>query len=1308
LIFVLHDDESTDREPYLSIPKYCLRNLLAGGKSINQEPTVTLSIKESGERPNATYQFHILLDGKVLTSNQSLSLPDSQAVREISRSFGALFEQGCQPEMKADAQRVLGKQLFDLWLATSWEKIKSGVPVCSLRFLVIASEIPEILNLPWELLLPPDSDFLGINPLFRIRRFPSSARQMAPFQGELRARPLRLLFMACSPSDQPTLDYEREEEALFRAIYGQDVAFESCDQGTFEELKEKVSEFKPHVVHLTGHGAVLEGQGRFAFEIEDGTADLVPSEELRQFLAGSGVQCVFVSGCQSGKAPREALAGICQCLVGAEVPLAVGWAASIADDLATNFARTFYKTLKDDQPVDRALTLARQEAWKACEERGDPSWTLPVLYSATIQSMIFNSDPQKPVELPSLPTIVQEALPGMKEGYAEYFVGRRREQQRLLPALRRGDWQVVIITGLGGSGKSTLATRLARKLETSGFIPIPVASSKENPLNSARLLQAFADAFRKAARKTRKENASKADELASLAEDLNNPKISVESRLHDAVAALNEGRFLLLLDNFEANLDEADRHILDSEISGFYQHLLESLSGGSRIIITTRYPPSDAPVLPPKVHKEDLGDFPESSFLKILQRDPEVERRIRSGELPMALLKTLHKTFGGTPRFLLQIREAIKEMDAKLLEAELAKVELPTGTKPGELQKLRDKYFADIFTERLYGYLSIESQKALCRSAAYGVPVTMEGLKAVALEPLDSVRDFARSWQDRAFAYQETGKSKESLWMIYGLLRGWLLANLSTDGQKDARRAAGDFLVEMGWKDRESDLGLSWVDCLMEARFQYLRAGEIDLARKITSRLSDRLARAGFYDHVRQLNMELLDYEKHSSPMSWIAKAYFDQGEYVSAEIWYHRCEDASDISDPNLQMAIYGLASIEMKKGDYDQAREKFERVLKTLNQTGNRYGEAYSLHSLASIDFEKADYSLAREKFEKVLEIRQKIGDLAGEAATLHSLAMIDLKQGYYDQAHENFKKALEIRQQIGDHVGEGATMHAMASVDLRKGDYDQAREKFEKVLEIRQQIGDLAGEAATLHQMAMIDLNKGNYYQARDNFKKVLEFAQKAGDRFVEAGGLHGLASIDLNEGNYDRARENFKKALEIRQQIGNRAGEIATLHQLAMIDLYKGNYDLARENLKKALEIAQKIGNRVGEAASLGALASIDLKRGDYDQAHENFENSLKNYQHIGDRVGEASAFSQLGITSWHMGRRHEALGLIALGHVILAYLGHSYAKESFKNLSSAASQLGCSQEQFDALLKEVAEAYDKDHGQGLIDAAFPKA
>ncbi|HUS76040.1 MAG TPA: tetratricopeptide repeat protein, partial [Methanothrix sp.] len=740
--------------------------------------------------------------------------------------------------------------------------------------------------------------------------------------------------------------------------------------------------------------------------------------------------------------------------------------------------------------------------------------------------------------------------PGMKEGYTEHFVGRRREQQRLLPALKSGDIDVLIITGLGGSGKSALATRLARKLETSGFIPIPVASSKENPLNSTRLLQAFGDAYREAARKHRSEGATqKASKLDALVHDFKNPELSVEDRLHDAVASLNEGRFLLLLDNFESNLDEADRHILDSEISRFYQYLLESLSGSSRAIITARYLPSDVSTLPPKVLREDLSDFPESSFLKILQRDPEVERRSRSGELPMALLRELYKKFGGTPRFLLQIREVIKKMDAELLKAELAKVELPTGTEPGELEKLRDEYVGGIFIERLFGYLSPESQKALSRAAVYGVAVNLEGLAAVAGVPLNDAGAFARSWQDRALAYQVTDKSWEYLWIVYGLLRGWLLDRLSADERKGAHKAAGDFLVELEKQNLEGMLGLSCVDCLMEARSQYLHSMSFEPARATTNRLSGVLTRSGFYDGVRSLNSELLEFEEHPSPMSWIARTYLDQGDYVSAKSWYQRCLAASSGLNPQM---------------------------------------EAMALHGLAMIDANKGDHITASKKFEESLKIQKEVGDREGEASTWHALATIDL---------------------------------------IFKGNHISARGKYEKSLKIRQQIDDREGEAATWNQLAM----------------------------------------IDLIEDDCDSALVKYGKSLKIREQIGDRAGEAITLQNLSTIDANKGNYDSALDKCEKSLKIQQQIG----------------------------------------DRAGEAATFNQIGIISDRRGRTEEGLRLVAISYLIVKSIGHEKSQLCSKNLSVIASRLNYSQESFDDMLKEVADSYAKDRGQGLIEAAFPK-
>ena len=80
---------------------------------------------------------------------------------------------------------------------------------------------------------------------------------------------------------------------------------------------------------------------------------------LRSNPAGSGVRLVFVSGCQSA---RAGAAGLCQRLSAAgHVPLALGWGASIADDRATDFARSLYHDLGSGQPMDRAVAAARRE-----------------------------------------------------------------------------------------------------------------------------------------------------------------------------------------------------------------------------------------------------------------------------------------------------------------------------------------------------------------------------------------------------------------------------------------------------------------------------------------------------------------------------------------------------------------------------------------------------------------------------------------------------------------------------------------------------------------------------------------------------------------------------------------------------------------------------------------------------------------------------------------------------------------------------------------------------------------------------------
>ncbi|MCI0489841.1 MAG: hypothetical protein L0229_24890 [Blastocatellia bacterium] len=204
----------------------------------DQLSTITLSIRDKGTPGQPAFIFNLMLDGKVIESDQSLSPDQSQSVRDFSRAYGNLFEHRFAPGVASDNLKVLGAQLFDLWLARAWDRLKTGIPSGAKRSLIIASDAPDALNLPWELMRPPGNDFIAFDPKYSIRRLPSTDPTLAPFAGRLPPRPLRILFMACSPQDLASLDFEREEESLIRAIAsaGPDVTFDSGDLGSFEEL----------------------------------------------------------------------------------------------------------------------------------------------------------------------------------------------------------------------------------------------------------------------------------------------------------------------------------------------------------------------------------------------------------------------------------------------------------------------------------------------------------------------------------------------------------------------------------------------------------------------------------------------------------------------------------------------------------------------------------------------------------------------------------------------------------------------------------------------------------------------------------------------------------------------------------------------------------------------------------------------------------------------------------------------------------------------------------------------------------------
>ena len=1032
-------------------------------------------------------------DGALIGPAVALDGPTLRQLEELRIAFEGLFDRHRSPGPVVDAGllRAMGDLLFETFV----RGILPDLPAAGARgphTLLVRSTDPAFLNLPWELVRLPGSDLpLGCDPLWAVLRVPGGPAAPAP---PLPADPgpLRLLFLAAAPDGDVPLDYEQEEDAMLRATerLSQDVVvLPFAETGGIAELAELVSRHRPHVVHLSGHGDVdLKGVGWFLFEDERGRPAPEPAETIaNRVFRGSAVRCVMLNACKTGQAAASGLAGR---LVAAGVPVVLGWGEPVLDTTATRFAAAFYHALAAGERVPAAAAKARQEVWRenrktgAGQELWDATFALPRLFAAGPDpDLVDRAAPLRPYAGPKTePELLGDDIKGLREG----FVGRRRLQQRLIPPLRDGAVTVAVLTGIGGMGKSTLATRAAGRLREAGFEVIGVKAFRgATPADAGRLflhnklLPALARPFLTTA--------------PEVYRAIRNGEIDVADRVAVAVAEWKKRKLALVIDNFEDVLDDGLR-IADEGLRAAYRCLTRDLTGGSRVIVTCRHLPADTPDPATARHLawHDVKDFQAFELVKFLWRNKAVEARIRAGEIDRPLVERLHRAFGGTPGFLVQLRALLGTGDV----AELVD-DLPTSV----LEEKRQQYCNDIMLPRLYGLLSPEARTAVSRLAVSEQPLPSDGLAlAAGLPESQAVAGIATAANyGLAQVFAEPGKP--TLYHVPGLIRGWLTTEDRLPAE--ARRAVDATLARF-WKasyekDRESDLQVTIEVELLACRTHAERAGLVDEFRWASLHLARRLTALAEWKAARGMLEEISEQDR-------------------DGPAWHQ-------------------LATIDVHEGAYPAARDKLARSLAITQQIGDRAGEAATWHNLASIDLNEGAYPAARDKFARALATRQQIGDRAGEAATWHNLASIDLNEGAYPAARDKFARALAMRQQIGDRAGEAKTWHGLASIDLNEGAYPAARDKLARSLAIKQQVGDRAGEAATWHQLASIDLREGAYSAARDKYAKSLAMRQQVGDRAGEAATWYQLGLVAWATGRKAEAVRLIAVCYQIDNAIGH---------------------------------------------------------------------------------------------------------------------------------------------------------------------------
>ncbi|MCX6672648.1 MAG: hypothetical protein NTY37_02595 [Methanothrix sp.] len=963
---------------------------------------ITITVSEAGTAAARTFAYKILVEGNVV-AERTLNPVQTQQVLETASQYFSLMQGARQASAKSYLP-ILRDGLIHLFLEKGWQDFQAKI-LPGAR-LTIASPIPEVLQLPWELL--PLSRQTDGNESFSIIRLPQAADGLIASLAKLSPGPLRVLFLAAEP-----LDYEEEEQSILEAAEGLDMTLAISESGTWDGLKGRAESFRPHLVHLAGQGKVSGGCAVFSMQGLAGRADLRFAEELALALKDSGLVGIILSGRQSE--PPLALHLLCQRLA-ESIPLAVAWNAPTAA------ARPLYRSLAAGQSMDEALLSVRREI------SADPATfsfpvSVPALYSIYDLPGIFDTQ-KSATSVPLVPEL--PALPGLIEGRTECFVNRRRDLQRLIPALLEGGAQALIITGPNGVGKSALAVHLARLLAPAGYSVLPIYSSPHNRISAARILEAAVGHL-----------SGMGEEAA--AKSLKDPKRSVRERLQSLVDVLKASRILMIWDGLE--LDGKTGKILDPDLAKLYLLMLKGMTAG-RVIITCGAMPADALSLPARAWQWKLEELGKAAFIRYLLRDEVVADRYKRGEISYAELALHHLAFLGHPAHLAQTGKALSLGDLAADEDPLAK---------------------------LISRLGAASSHALLQVAVFNVAMSPAGLSAVSGLTEEQAAANASAWQGLSLAYAEgllwavPSSFRAGLSRLDVLLeaRGHYLAAGDLDNAIAVTAHISGYLQRRGYYSELIRLNQELLDLDKPAAAgpaawiakAHLVQGEYRKAAEWYGRALQIAPDAAAY---HGLGTALMHQEKYDLAKESLQKA---------AEAFYA----AGDLSDE--ASSLSSLASIDMLKGENAAAAEKLQKIVDIMKGLGDIKGEAAALQEMARLDMKRSDYDGARQRLVKSMDLLKTAGDRKGEAFALFDLASLDLEKGDFQPAGAEFVKALPLFQEMGDRAGEAAILHSLGMIHSQAGEKEKAMESFRAALQINQELADRPAEAGAFFQLGAL---------------------------------------------------------------------------------------------------------------------------------------------------------------------------------------------------------------------------------------------
>jgi tetratricopeptide (TPR) repeat protein len=750
-----------------------------------------------------------------------------------------------------------------------------------------------------------------------------------------------------------------------------------------------------------------------------------------------------------------------------------------------------------------------------------------------------------------------------------YWQDRHSETEQVGNFLKDEALRLMTVEGRGGIGKTAMVCRLLKSLEggklpdeggelsVDGIVYLSERGSRgvSVPYLFADLRQLLSDDV--------------AEDLDGIYKD---PQEGIEVKMHALLDAFPEGRYVLLLDNFEDKIDSATREINDAELRGALRTILEHPHHAIKVIVTTHYAPKPeelALVQPGLQRTLNMDEGLPSPYAEEILRQKDANGKLGLKTAPEELLDEVRVRTRGFPRAL-EALFAILAADRNTTLREVL----------DDAEGLLPENVVEVLVGDAFSRLDPVAQMVMQALAIYGYPVTPAAVDYLLLpHRLGGVDSAAVLGMlvNMQFVRREAG----GRYYLHPVDRTYALSRVPEGETTDQYEMEAPPFTQMALLDRAAD---------------YL--AQTRTPRESWKTIEDLAPQLQEFE----LRYAAQDYDTAANVLLEIDFDYlYRWGHYRLMTNMHERLHDR--LSDPYLRLGHLGsLGHAYSGMGREKEAISYTEQALEIAREQGDRQGEGAALGNLGSSYNNLGRYQEAITYREQALEIAREIGNRQGEGSNLGGLGDSYNNQGLYQEAIAYREQALEIAREIGDRYGEGANLTSLANSYISLGRYQEAITYREQALEIAREIGRRGSETWLLSNLGSFSLVLDQLAHAKEHIDQSLDIARDIGDRRIEVYALNSLGELALRQGEWSEAQQLLEHAIRIADEMENRLLQRDTRMSLARGYLYSGDLSSARTTIQKAREYRSQ-GYNYGLLALVGV---ISLRAGASDEAKEAFQ------------------------------------------------------------------------------------------------------